>query len=217
MASHANAKARQRLTVAGLFAGIGGIELGLHRAGHQSLLLCEVDPGAARVLETRFRGVDITGDVREHHFGGSSRSARQPGFPCQDLSQAGRTKGIRGRNSGLVGHVFRLLDSAGKRGPKWLLLENVSFMLHLDQGKAMRYLIDELELRGYTWAYRVVDTRAFGLPQRRQRVILLASKTDDPQGRLAFGRRGRTPGGEPEGLVVRLLLDRGRQGAGMGH
>jgi DNA (cytosine-5)-methyltransferase 1 len=45
----------------------------------------------------------------------------------------------------------------------------------------MRYLADELEARGYSWAYRVVDTRAFGLPQRRQRVILIASKTEDPR------------------------------------
>jgi DNA (cytosine-5)-methyltransferase 1 len=73
-----------------------------------------------------------------------------------------------------------LLD-ARKRGPRWLLLENVSFMLHLDRGRGMRYLVDELESRGFKWAYRVVDTQAFGLPQRRQRVILLASKTEDPR------------------------------------
>jgi DNA (cytosine-5)-methyltransferase 1 len=60
-----------------------------------------------------------------------------------------------------------------------LLFENVSFMLHLDSGRGMRFLVDELEERGFAWAYRVVDTQAFGLPQRRQRVILLASRTED--------------------------------------
>ena len=54
-------------------------------------------------------------------------------------------------------------------------------MLQLDRGEAMRWLTTELEVRGYTWAYRVVDTRAFGLPQRRQRVLLLASRTEDPR------------------------------------
>lgn len=54
-------------------------------------------------------------------------------------------------------------------------------MLQLDRGKAMRYLTDLLGERGYTWAYRVVDTRAFGFPQRRRRVIVLASKTEDPR------------------------------------
>lgn len=54
-------------------------------------------------------------------------------------------------------------------------------MLQLDRGKAMQYVVDKLEARGYAWAYRVVDTRAFGLPQRRQRVILLASRSEDPR------------------------------------
>jgi DNA (cytosine-5)-methyltransferase 1 len=54
-------------------------------------------------------------------------------------------------------------------------------MLHLDRGRGMRFLVDELETRGFSWAYRVVDTHAFGLPQRRQRVILLASPTEDPR------------------------------------
>lgn len=167
------------MRVAGLFAGIGGIELGLQDAGHHGEILCEIDPGASSVLKAHFPSADLVHDVRA--------ITKLPavdlvaaGFPCQDLSQAGRTAGIRGKNSGLVGEVFRLLD-ARKRSPKWLLLENVSFMLQLDRGRGMRYLVDQLEERGYTWAYRVVDTRAFGLPQRRQRVLLLASKTEDPR------------------------------------
>jgi DNA (cytosine-5)-methyltransferase 1 len=54
-------------------------------------------------------------------------------------------------------------------------------MLHLDRGRGMRHLVDELERRRFRWAYRVVDTRAFGLPQRRHRVILLASRSEDPR------------------------------------
>jgi DNA (cytosine-5)-methyltransferase 1 len=102
------------------------------------------------------------------------------GFPCQDLSQAGRTGGIFGEQSGLVKEMFRLTESM-RPAPKWVLIENVPFMLQLDQGRAMEVLTKTLSELGYTWAYRVVDTRAFGLPQRRQRVILLASKYDDPR------------------------------------
>src|SRR4029077_5683419 len=87
--------------------------------------------------------------------------------------------GIAGAQSGLVGEVFRLLKDEG-RSPTWLLLENVPFMLQLDRGNAMRFLVYSLEAHGFNWAYRVVDTRAFGLPQRRLRVILLASKEHDP-------------------------------------
>ena len=170
---------KNQLTIAGLFAGIGGIEVGLRQAGHESSLLCEIDAGAARVLGRRFPGIPIVSDVRTIESVGSANVVAA-GFPCQDLSQAGKTAGISGGNSGLVGHVFRLLDSR-RRGPRWLLLENVSFMLHLDRGRGMRLLADELEARGFEWAYRVVDTQAFGLPQRRQRVILLASRTEDPR------------------------------------
>lgn len=175
---------RQELRVAGLFAGIGGIELGLHRAGHTTVLLCESEPGASRVLAERFL-LEVAPDVRTLDSLGDVDLVTA-GFPCQDLSQAGRTAGIRGNNSGLVDHVFRLLDQR-KRGPRWLLLENVSFMLHLDRGRGMRHLVDELEKRRFRWAYRVVDTRAFGLPQRRHRVILLASRSEDPRG-IIFGQ-----------------------------
>jgi DNA (cytosine-5)-methyltransferase 1 len=168
-----------KLTVAGLFAGIGGIEVGFHRAGHQTELLCEIDPGAQAVLKAHFGGVELTGDVCELRAL-PKVDLVAAGFPCQDLSQAGRTVGIEGTRSGLVGQVFRLIANP-KTSPRWLLLENVPFMLQLEQGKAMRFLTNTLEEMGYAWAYRVVDTRAFGVPQRRQRVLLLASRTEDPR------------------------------------
>jgi len=171
--------ATNSLTVAGLFAGIGGIELGLQQAGHHASLLCELDVGAHAVLAARFPKTKLTHDVRTIASVGAV-DLLAAGFPCQDLSQAGRTAGIGGSNSGLVDHVFRLLD-ASRRTPRWLMLENVPFMLQLEKGRGMRHLVHELESRGFTWAYRVVDTLAFGLPQRRQRVILLASRSDDPR------------------------------------
>jgi DNA (cytosine-5)-methyltransferase 1 len=85
--------------------------------------------------------------------------------------------GIAGENSSLVGQVFRLVEAAN---PRWLVLENVRNMLVLDQGRAMRYLITNLEQLGFRWAYRLIDSRASGVPQRRQRVLLVASRTEDP-------------------------------------
>jgi DNA (cytosine-5)-methyltransferase 1 len=163
------------MKVAGLFAGIGGLELGLHEAGHETILFSETWGPAAAVLAERFPGVPNAGDVADM---GSLPvlDLLTAGFPCQDLSQAGRTEGIAGRKSGLVNHVFRLID----RGrPKWVLLENVSFMLRLDQGSAMNRLVLAFEERGYRWAYRVVNSLSF-VPQRRERVFLLASLEGDP-------------------------------------
>jgi DNA (cytosine-5)-methyltransferase 1 len=101
------------------------------------------------------------------------------GFPCQDLSQAGKTAGILGgTRSSLVGEVFRIIR---KHDVPWVLLENVPFMLKLDSGAAMGVLADAFEALGYKWAYRVVNSLAFGVPQRRERVIFLASKDGDPR------------------------------------
>jgi DNA (cytosine-5)-methyltransferase 1 len=190
-ASNSATPARESLTVAGLFAGIGGIERGFHQAGHSTELLCEIDPAAARVLRRQFPEVsagrffpDVTEITEIKKFPRVDVIAA--GFPCQDLSQAGRTAGIAGTQSSLVEHVFRLLDLAKTNGrrawqPRWLLFENVPFMLQLESGKGMRYLVDQLEARHFTWAYRVIDANAFGLPQRRHRVILLASQSEDPR------------------------------------
>jgi DNA (cytosine-5)-methyltransferase 1 len=134
------------------------------------------------------------------------------GFPCQDLSQAGRTRGIGGSQSRLVQHVFRLLD--GDAEPEWLLLENVPFMLRLERGEAMRYLTSELEGRGFRWAYRVVDSRSFGLPQRRQRVILLASRTSDPRPVLFSQDAGPRPDPDPESCACGFYWTEGLRGLG---
>ncbi|MBI2813546.1 MAG: DNA (cytosine-5-)-methyltransferase [Opitutae bacterium] len=165
------------MKVAGLFAGIGGIELGLHRAGHQTALLCEIDPAACAVLGHHFPNVPLHRDIRTLTKLPKGTELLAGGFPCQDLSQAGKTRGIGGRNSGLVNEIFRLL---AKNDVPHVLLENVSFMLALGRGLAMRHVTSELERLGYRWAYRVLDSRAFGLPQRRQRLFLVASRDLEP-------------------------------------
>lgn len=164
--------------IVGLFAGIGGLERGLHRAGHRTVLLCENDPSANAVLRAQFPDVTYHEDVRDLDRLPKNTTLVAAGFPCQDLSQAGQTKGISGSRSGLVGEVFRLIEQ--QRTP-WLLLENVPFMLQLSRGRAMDVITSTLESLGYQWAYRVVDARAFGIPQRRRRVYLLASLEGDPR------------------------------------
>lgn len=165
------------MNAVGLFAGVGGIELGLARAGHRTSLLCEIDPGAAAVLAARFPEIPNHPDVRKLAKLPAGTELLAAGFPCQDISQAGTTKGMAGKNSGLVNEIFRLLK---KNDVPHVLLENVSFILALGGGSVMRHVTAELERLGYRWAYRVIDTQAFGLPQRRQRMFLLASRTTEP-------------------------------------
>jgi DNA (cytosine-5)-methyltransferase 1 len=184
------------MRVAGLFAGIGGIELGLSRAGWSAEMLCELDAGAREILGREFDGVPLAEDVTKLRDLPATELVTA-GFPCQNLSLVGNNQGIFGSQSGLVSEVFRLLERS-RPAPTWLLLENVPFMLWQKKGEAIRYVTNELERLGYRWAYRIVDSRAFGLPQRRRRVLLLASKTEDPRTVLFVDDAGE-----------RLILDNG--------
>jgi DNA (cytosine-5)-methyltransferase 1 len=169
------------MRVAGLFAGVGGVELGLEQAGCTTSLLCEIDPRAQAVLAHRFPRVRIESDVERISRLPRNIELLTAGFPCQDLSQAGTTTGIFGRRSGLIRSVFQLI---AKSTPPWILVENVPFLLRLDRGRGIAYVTRSLERLGYRWAYRVIDTRAFGLPHRRERVFLLASRTENPSSKL---------------------------------
>ena len=98
----------------GLFAGIGGIEEGFRRAGIETRLLCEIDHDARKVLAKRFPDAKLRRDIR------TLRSLPRSdilgaGFPCQDLSQAGKARGISGSNSRLVLEVFRLIRSTSRK------------------------------------------------------------------------------------------------------
>lgn len=167
-----------QMRIAGLFAGIGGLELGLRQAGHDAVMLCEVWEPAVAVLAARFPSIPRHPDIGTLKSLPRAVDAVTAGFPCQDLSQAGMTAGIDGRRSGLVDNVFRLLDRC--RVPV-VILENVSFMLSLNKGAAMERLASAFEERGYRWAYRTVDSLSV-LPQRRKRVFFVASAGEiEPQ------------------------------------
>lgn len=207
----------KKLRVVGLFSGIGGFELGFHQAGHRTLMLCENEPGAQIVLSARFPGIPLHSDIRDLRELPNRTDLLVGGFPCQDLSQAGRTTGINGAQSSLVGELLRL---ARDNDVPWLLLENVPFMLQLDKGKALALIVDALESLGYTWAYRVVDSRAFGVPQRRQRVYILASKTGNPCDILFADDAGNVP--EPgkenwRSVACGFYWTEGSRGLGWAH
>lgn len=166
------------MRVAGLYAGIGGFELGLGRAGHDTLLLCESNHAAQAVLRRRFPGAAMASDVTKLAVLPKETEVVAAGFPCQNLSMAGDKSGLNGSKSQVVESLFRLLQV---HRAAWVLIENVYFMLYLAKGAAMEYILSRLETLGYRWAYRVVDSRSFGLAQRRRRVFIVASNVGDPR------------------------------------
>ena len=174
------------LDVVSLFSGIGALDRGLEAAGARVVEMCESWEPARRVLKAHYPHVDVHADVAtfrpktDYHI-------LAAGFPCTDLSHAGEKAGIFGPQSGLVEHAFRI---AGETRPEWIVLENVPNLLLLHSGAGITHVVDKLEELGYSWAYRTVDSRFTGVPQRRNRVILLASLTHDPAVRLLSGHAG---------------------------
>lgn len=161
------------MKLVGLFAGIGGIELGFQQALGDDVgtqLLCESWTPAQRVLSSRFPGGDLHPDFRELRGIPRDTDVLAAGFPCTDLSQAGRTAGIDGEHSSLVAHVFEVLrvaKSARRRLP-WLLIENVPDMLALDRGRAMRFepsrvLVEWREPTPRTSTWQEDDSDNFGM------------------------------------------------------
>ena len=174
--------------------------------------MCESDPYARAVLEERFPGTKVHNDVVAME-GLPDCDLVAAGWPCQDLSLAGRTRGLAGTRSGLVSEVFRLLE-ATPRKPRFVLLENVAFALDLQRGGAVRHVVSELERLGYRWAFRVLDTRAFGLPQRRRRLFILGALEVDPAAILMDGVLGDPIDVEDEPSVVGFYWTEGNRGLG---
>lgn len=179
-----------RPAMAGLFAGIGGFELAFAEgAGLLTSILAEIDPAAQTVLKIKFPHAEIVGDVKEITELPEGTEIVTAGFPCQNLSMAGDKSGIGGVKSGEVVKLFQILE---RNHVPIVVIENVYFMLHLGHGKAMDWLLEQFEELGYQWAYRVLDTSGFGLPHRRRRVYLVASKALDPRSVL-FADESESP------------------------
>ena len=166
------------MAVTGIFAGIGGFELAFSQAGIETNLLVEVDQDASNVLQRRFPKADIQANVLDVADIPGDTTILTSGFPCQNLSMAGDKSGIEGTKSGIVKKMFDLIK---RSGVPTVVIENVYFMLQLDSGNAMAWLVNRFEELEYRWAYRVVDSMGFGLPQRRRRVYFIATLDLDPR------------------------------------
>lgn len=162
----------------GLFAGIGGIELGLVEGGMTTVQLCEIMPEARCVLQHHYPDIRIDEDVTKLEDLAPA-DLLAGGFPCQNLSIAGNKRGITGEQSSLVNEIFRLIEN--NRHPHFVLIENVANIISLRKGEAIELITTRLSALGYEWGYRLIDPRSFGIPQRRPRFIFLASNIMHPK------------------------------------
>lgn len=182
------------------FAGIGGIRLGLERAGHECVGFCEFDKFARQ----SYKAIHNTNNEWEAHDVRTVNSTDVPkadlwcfGFPCQDLSVAGKQKGLQaGERSGLFYEIMRLLAGLQKEDrPKYLLVENVKNLLSIGNGFDFLRLLVEMGGHGYDVEWQVLNSKDFGVPQNRERVFLIGH-FGGASGREVFPLR-RTDGENP--------------------
>jgi DNA (cytosine-5)-methyltransferase 1 len=183
------------LTAVSLFAGIGGFELAMQRQGVEVVASVEIDKHASKLLQARFPLVKHFTDVQTVTGKELIDAGFKPesgiitgGFPCQDLSVAGRRAGLEGERSGLFWEIARILEETKA---KYFIVENVPGLLSSSKGRDMGIVIGTLAELGYGVAWRVLDAQYFGVPQRRRRVFVVGC-LDNPTGagEILFERNG---------------------------
>ncbi len=230
-----------------LFSGLGGIDLGLERAGMRVLCQCELNAHCRGVLARHWPGVPCFEDVREVSQGSVGERLRQVdgdaaaanverdrvplggegalvdllcgGFPCQDLSVAGKRRGLAGERSALFFEFARCADELVRPGG-WVLVENVPGLFSSAGGRDFAVVVRTLgDLGFHDLAWRVLDSRYFGVPQRRRRVFIVARRAAGSGAREVLlepesGGGDFAPGTEA-GTRVAASLASGSHGAGV--
>ena len=221
-----------------LFSGIGGFALAAERAGIETAAFCEIDKFPQSVLKYRYPDIPVIDDVRKLTKE-SFKSATGldyvdivcGGSPCQNLSVAGKREGLRGSESGLFYEYARIVNELK---PKFAVWENVPGALSSNGGRDFETVLcaftghDGIEFtrwgnagffKGrdgfYNVAYRILDSRFFGVPQRRRRVFLVASLGDDGCAEILFEQtslRGNSASGESEKQDIAAVAESGLGG-----
>jgi len=161
-----------------LFSGCGGIDLGMEQAGHECVAQVEWDKNAAGVLKHRWPNVPLFCDVSKVSADDlPDADFITYGFPCQDLSVAGKRKGLDGKRSGLFYEATRLIRELRTRGCglRFAVAENVGGLFSADDGVALARCIRELLDSGACeTGWRLLDSQYFGVAQRRKRVFIVS-------------------------------------------
>lgn len=156
-----------------LFAGVGGFRLGLEAAGFDIAFASEINTQARETYEKNFGEVPA-GDIYEQNLSEiPDHSLLTAGFPCQPFSICGKQLGFKDSRGTLIFKIFEIIK---EKSPEVILLENVKQLLHIQKGSVIKTILKELEDLGYKTSLRVMNASDFGVPQNRERVIIIASR-----------------------------------------
>ena len=195
------------MRVLDLFSGIGGFSLGLERTGgFETVAFCEIEPFPRRVLAKHWPGVPCYDDVRTLtadvlRRDGIAVDVITGGFPCQDLSVAGKQRGMgEGTRSGLWSEIVRLV---GELRPQYVIVENVAALLagpSERRGGWFGRVLGDLAECGYDAEWENIPASALGAPHRRERVWLVGYPSENDwgskrSGKGSLGRNGLVSAG----------------------
>jgi DNA (cytosine-5)-methyltransferase 1 len=182
------------MKVVSLFAGVGGFDLAAQRAGFEIVGQVEIDKKCQEVLRRRFPEALLHDDVttatqwaKENDLIGQVDIVCG-GFPCQDVSVAGKRAGISGERSGLF---YDAIQFAREVKAHTIILENVPGLLSSNEGRDFGVVIFEMADAGYSHIeWRVLDSQFFGVPQRRRRVFIIGSSRNPSGTPILIEREG---------------------------
>ena len=195
-------------TLGSLFSGIGGIDKGFQDAGWEVAYQVESDGFCNRVLQEHWPEVPRWGDIR------TVRGSELPpvdccaaGVPCQDVSVAGKRAGLNGERTGLFWEFVRILEETR---PRWFLFENVPGLLSSNKGRDFWLVVHALCEVGYGLAWRVLDSRYFGVPQRRRRIYIVGRFGGPCPPQVLFESNRKLLSTLGQGMVSHSIMARGR-------
>jgi len=158
-----------------LFCGIGGFRLASDALGIKTLWANDINPLSCAVYRDVFGDTEIKeGDIRELHKQIPKHDLLTAGFPCQPFSSAGKKQGVRDPRGTLFEEIAKVLKA---RSPQWFVLENVKRLLSMESGDHFATILLALSKLDYFVEWRLLNAMSFGLPQNRQRVVIVGSRT----------------------------------------
>lgn len=177
------------MTHGSLFSGIGGFDLAAQRVGWKNIFQVEIEEKACKILQKHFPDTQRYADIKD--FDSRQYAGRidiiSGGFPCQPFSAAGKRKGSADDRA-IWFEMFRVVSEIR---PRWVVAENVSGLLTIEQGMAFERVCTDLESEGYTVQSFIIPACAVGAPHRRNRVWIVAHQNTNSgaDGRIATERR----------------------------
>ncbi len=171
--------AKNKHNINSFFAGIGGFDVAFEKQGFSTKLLCEINPFCNLILNRHWPNVKKVGDINE--ITGKDIPESEVwcgGFPCQDISVArgaSERLGLKGKRSGLF---YRFAELIEDKMPEVVIIENVAGLFTSNKGRDFGVILQTLSALGYSVAWRLLNSRYFGVPQSRTRVYVCCWKNN---------------------------------------